>query len=70
MKNDVISKAKKIIQRMSVKSDGDEKVLKRISEDKEDLKIEIMEKTKSIQLLSEQLTVASKKQSHDRSLLE
>ena len=33
---------------MSVKSDGDEKVLKRISEDKEDLKIEIMEKTKSI----------------------
>ena len=49
MKGDVIAKAQRIIERMTHKSDDDEKVLKRINDQKVFQKREIMEKTKSIQ---------------------
>lgn len=48
MKGDVISKAQKIIERLTNKSDGDEKILKRINEEKEDQKRDLSEKAKLI----------------------
>ena len=48
MKGDVISKAQKIIERLTNKSDGDEKILKRINDEKEDQKRELSEKAKLI----------------------
>ena len=61
MKGDVISKAQKIIERLTTKSDGDEKVLKRINDEKEDQKRELSEKTKAIQQLSDQLNEVKNK---------
>ena len=69
MKSDVITKAQKIIERMTQKSESDEKILKRLNEEKEDCKREIGEKTKSIQQLSDQLNEARTKQSHEKSMM-
>ena len=53
MKGEVINKAQKIIERMTKKSDADEKVLARINAEKEDLKHDILDKTKQITHLSD-----------------
>lgn len=70
MKTDVISKAQKIIERLTHKSADDENVLKRINDEKEDHKRELGEKAKSIQLMSDQLAEAKNKQTHDRTLMQ
>ena len=44
MKTEVISKAQKIIERLTSKSESDENVMKRLNEDNEGLKREMNEK--------------------------
>ena len=70
MKSEVISKAQKIIQRLTGKSESDENVLKRLNEENDQHKQELSEKQKVIQMLNEQLGQVSAKQSHDHVLMQ
>ena len=53
MKAEVISKAQKIIERLTAKSESDENVLKRMSDENDSHKREVNEKQKVIQMLNE-----------------
>mmetsp|Transcript_46029 Transcript_46029/g.60980 ORF Transcript_46029/g.60980 Transcript_46029/m.60980 type:complete len:119 (+) Transcript_46029:329-685(+) len=70
MKGEVISKAQKIIERLTQKSESDDKVLKRINDEKEDQKRDLLEKNKSISQLTEQLNEVKNRQSHDKNRME
>jgi membrane-bound ClpP family serine protease len=61
MKGEVISKAQKIIERLTGKSDSDEKVLARLNEENESHKREGTEREKVVTLLNDQLKEVSAK---------
>ncbi len=69
MKGEVISKAQKIIQRLTGKSDSDENVLARMNEENENHKRDLAEKQKVVTMLNEQLKEVSAKQTHDHTLM-
>jgi len=48
MKSEVISKAQKIIEKLTSKSESDEKIMKRLNDEVEGLKREIFEKNKML----------------------
>ena len=48
MKSEVISKAQKIIEKLTYKSESDEKIMKRLNDEGEGLKREIFEKNKML----------------------
>jgi hypothetical protein len=48
MKSDVISKAQKIIEKLTSKSDSDEKIMKRLNDECEGFKRDISEKNKML----------------------
>ena len=70
MKTEVISKAQKIIERLSIKSESDEHVLKRMSDENDCHKKEANEKQKIIQMLNEQLSQMTARQSHDHAVMQ
>ena len=66
----MIAKAQKIIEKLTVKSDSDERVMKRLSDECDGYKREIGEKQRAIKDLSEQLKEVSAKNSHDHTLMQ
>ena len=70
MKTEVISKAQKIIERLTSKSESDDNVMKRMNEENESHKREINEKQKVVQMLNEQLGQVQAKQSHNRVVMQ
>jgi len=53
MKGEVIAKAQKIIERLTAKSDSDERVLHRLNEESECYKRELGEKQKVVSMLND-----------------
>ena len=70
MKSEVISKAQKIIERLTGKSDSDENVMQRLNEENDCHKQEVGDKQKVIQMLNEQLGQVTAKQSHDHVVMQ
>ena len=70
MKTEVISKAQKIIERLTSKSESDDNVMKRLNEENESHKREINEKQKVVQMLNEQLNQVQAKQSHNQVVMQ
>ena len=70
MKTEVISKAQKIIERLTSKSESDDNVMKRMNEENESHKREINEKQKVVQMLNEQLGQVQAKQSHNQVVMQ
>ena len=69
MKSEVITKAQKIIERLTVKSEADERVMKRLQEENDGHKREALEKQRAIQTMNDQLKEVSAKQTHDHTMM-
>ena len=69
MKSEVINKAQKIIERLTIKSNADERVLKRLQEENDGHKREANEKQRAIQTMNDQLKEVSAKQTHDHTMM-
>lgn len=69
MKAEVISKAQKIIERLTAKSESDENILRRLNEENDGHKRDLSEKQKYVKMLNEQLRQVTAKQNHDHVMM-